>query len=224
MEKVILAGLDLNGAIDSSNSHLKLCFLSPRPFGKNLQNQGCPIHYSSFQFPLQIPKLQVSLVGYTNAGKSTVMNALIDRYTCGEDKKVLEKDMLFATLASIPTPFPAAIKMLFPETLGYPSWHSSEYFQVKNADLLLHVIDYSDASYREHMKVTKETLEELGTGRIPVICVFNKLDLKGVDELAGEPEKRQEEEAEHSGKYSEESFFKYFLYLPASSSSNAAFI
>lgn len=40
----------------------------------------------------------VSLVGYTNAGKSTVMNALIDRYTCGEEKKVLEKDMLFATL------------------------------------------------------------------------------------------------------------------------------
>ncbi len=156
----------------------------------------------------------VSLVGYTNAGKSTVMNALIDRYTCGEDKKVLEKDMLFATLETTVRKMEGegGKSFLLSDTVGFINQlpHNlvkafrSTLEEVKNADLLLHVIDYSDASYREHMKVTKETLEELGTGRIPVICVFNKLDLKGVDELAGEPEKRQEEEAEHSGKYSEE--------------------
>lgn len=54
--------------------------------------------------------------------------------------------------------------------------------EVRNADLLLHVIDYSDESYREHMKVTEKTLEELGAGKIPVICVFNKLDLKAGEE------------------------------------------
>lgn len=130
----------------------------------------------------------VSLVGYTNAGKSTVMNALIDRYTCGEDKKVLEKDMLFATLETTVRKMEGegGKSFLLSDTVGFINRlpHNlvkafrSTLEEVKNADLLLQVIDYSDDSYREHMEVTKKTLEELGAGRIPLICVFNKLDLK----------------------------------------------
>lgn len=134
----------------------------------------------------------VSLVGYTNAGKSTVMNALIDRYTCGEEKKVLEKDMLFATLETTVRKMEGegGKSFLLSDTVGFIDElpHNlikafrSTLEEVRNADLLLHVIDYSDESYREHMKVTEKTLEELGAGKIPVICVFNKLDLKAGEE------------------------------------------
>ncbi|MBD5539744.1 MAG: GTPase HflX [Lachnospiraceae bacterium] len=134
----------------------------------------------------------VSLVGYTNAGKSTVMNALIERYACGEEKKVLEKDMLFATLETTVRKMEGegGKSFLLSDTVGFINElpHNlvkafrSTLEEVKNADLLLHVIDYSDDSYREHMQVTKKTLEELGAGRIPSICVFNKLDLKDGEE------------------------------------------
>lgn len=134
----------------------------------------------------------VSLVGYTNAGKSTVMNALIDRYTCGEEKKVLEKDMLFATLETTVRKMEGegGKSFLLSDTVGFINElpHNlvkafrSTLEEVKNADLLLQVIDYSDDSYREHRKVTEKTLEELGAGKIPVICVFNKLDLKEDEE------------------------------------------
>lgn len=135
----------------------------------------------------------VSLVGYTNAGKSTVMNALIDRYTCGEEKKVLEKDMLFATLETTVRKMEGegGKSFLLSDTVGFidelphnlVKAFRSTLEEVKNADLLLHVIDYSNESYREHMKVTEKTLEELGAGKIPVICVFNKLDLKAGEDL-----------------------------------------
>lgn len=134
----------------------------------------------------------VSLVGYTNAGKSTVMNALIDRYTCREEKKVLEKDMLFATLETTVRKMEGegGKSFLLSDTVGFidelphnlVKAFRSTLEEVRNADLLLHVIDYSDESYREHMKVTEKTLEELGAGKIPVICVFNKLDLKAGEE------------------------------------------
>lgn len=130
----------------------------------------------------------VSLVGYTNAGKSTVMNALIERYSCGEDKKVLEKDMLFATLETTVRKMEGegGKSFLLSDTVGFINElpHNlvkafrSTLEEVKNADLLLQVIDYSDDSYREHMEVTRRTLEELGAGEIPIICIFNKLDLK----------------------------------------------
>ncbi len=140
----------------------------------------------------------VSLVGYTNAGKSTVMNALIDRYTCGEEKKVLEKDMLFATLDTTVRKMEGegGKSFLLSDTVGFidelphnlVKAFRSTLEEVKNADLLLHVIDYSDESYRAHMKVTEKTLEELGAGKIPVICIFNKLDLKAGEVLTGEEE------------------------------------
>lgn len=133
----------------------------------------------------------VGLTGYTNAGKSTLMNVLIDRYACGEEKKVLEKDMLFATLDTTVRKMQGegGKSFLLSDTVGFISelpHHLVKAFrstleEVKNADLLLLVVDYSDPCYREHMEVTKKTLEELGAGHIPVIHVFNKLDLAEKD-------------------------------------------
>ena len=132
----------------------------------------------------KVPK--VALVGYTNAGKSTIMNRMVEVYGENREKTVLEKDMLFATLEtqvrSIHTgdsrPF------LLVDTVGFihklphglvKAFHST-LEEVCYADLLVQVVDFSDEHYREQMAVTAETLRELGAGDIPQIIVFNKID------------------------------------------------
>ncbi len=130
---------------------------------------------------------QVALVGYTNAGKSTIMNAMVDRFVQDDAKKVLEKDMLFATLeTTVRKILPRDNKaFLLSDTVGFISnlpHHLVKAFrstleEVKHADLLLHVVDYSDPHYKEQIETTKATLEELGAGEIPVIYVYNKSDL-----------------------------------------------
>lgn len=130
---------------------------------------------------------QVSLVGYTNAGKSTLMNCMVDAFIKEEEKRVLEKDMLFATLETSvrkidhgkKKPFYLADTVGFIHKLptGLIKAFRSTLEEVKNADLLLHVIDYADEHYKNHMDVTRETLRELGAGDIPVIYVYNKADL-----------------------------------------------
>ncbi|MDO4282233.1 MAG: GTPase HflX [Clostridia bacterium] len=132
-----------------------------------------------------IPK--VALVGYTNAGKSTLMNAMVDMYLKDDTKKVMEKDMLFATLETSVRKITLENNksFLLSDTVGFISElpHNlvkafrSTLEEVKCADLLLNVIDYSDQNYEEHIKVTKETLKSLGADEIPVIYVFNKSDL-----------------------------------------------
>lgn len=129
----------------------------------------------------------VSLVGYTNAGKSSLMNYMIDRFVKDDDKRVLEEDMLFATLETSVRKIELEDnrKFLLSDTVGFISElphdlvkaFRSTLEEIKNADLLLQVIDYSDPDFYAQMQVTKETLEKIGAADIPVIYVYNKSEL-----------------------------------------------
>lgn len=132
------------------------------------------------------PIPRVALVGYTNAGKSTLMNRILDQYTRDASKKVLEKDMLFATLDTTVRRIQTSPQKAFllSDTVGFihhlPAGlvkaFRSTLEEAKEADLLLHVLDCSDEAFLEQRKVTEETLKELGAGDIPVIYVYNKAD------------------------------------------------
>lgn len=133
---------------------------------------------------------RVALVGYTNAGKSTLLNAMLDLYGVDEvdieEKKVMEKDMLFATLDT-------TVRKIAPEnhhafllsdTVGFihklphhlvEAFHST-LEEAKEADILLQVIDYSDEHYKEQIAVTERTLKKLGADGIPMLYVYNKAD------------------------------------------------
>ncbi|MDR2661313.1 MAG: GTPase HflX [Lactobacillaceae bacterium] len=131
----------------------------------------------------------VTLVGYTNAGKSTWMNRMIEKYTqsnSSEDKTVFEKDMLFATLD--PTVrtlrLPNNRQILLSDTVGFVSnlphdliaSFNSTLQEAVNADLLVQVVDISDPHYREMMETTEKTLIEIGADKVPMVTVFNKAD------------------------------------------------
>ena len=128
----------------------------------------------------------VALVGYTNAGKSTIMNQMVERFVGDEEKKVLEKDMLFATLDTTIRRINTGNNrdFLLTDTVGFihklphglVKAFRSTLEEIKGADLLLQVVDVSDPGYQEQMETTKETLRELGAGDIPMLIVFNKAD------------------------------------------------
>ncbi len=128
----------------------------------------------------------VALVGYTNAGKSTLMNRLIDIGTEDTEKHVLVQDMLFATLdTTVRKISPGDHRdFLLSDTVGFINdlphklveAFRSTLEEALYADLILEVIDYSDPNYRMHMDVTARTLKELGAGHIPVLYLMNKAD------------------------------------------------
>lgn len=144
-----------------------------------------------------LPK--VALVGYTNAGKSTILNAMLDLYggedAEGEEKRVLERDMLFATLDT-------TVRKIAPEnhhpfllsdTVGFihklphnlvEAFHST-LEEAREADLLLQVVDYSDEHYKEQIAVTNQTLKKLGAEGIPMLYLYNKSDLVSPDDVPG---------------------------------------
>lgn len=136
---------------------------------------------------------QVALVGYTNAGKSTIMNRIVNLYGESSEKTVLEKDMLFATLdtsvRSIHTgdnkPFFLSDTVGFIHKLphGLVKAFQSTLEEVRYADLLVQVVDFSDEHYRTQMEVTAETLRELEAGDIPQLVVYNKADKCNMETL-----------------------------------------
>lgn len=129
----------------------------------------------------------VALVGYTNAGKSSIMNQTIRQSANPEiEKEVFEKDMLFATLDTYNRRIELGDKKAFvlTDTVGFVSKlpHSLvEAFKATleealAADLLIHVVDLSNPHYEMQMRVTMEVLKELNALEIPMIIAYNKID------------------------------------------------
>lgn len=141
-----------------------------------------------------------ALVGYTNAGKSTIMNQLVERYGVSVDKQVFEKDMLFATLDTSVRQLTLKDqkRFLLSDTVGFVSKlptqlveaFKSTLAEAANADLLIQVIDYSDPHYEEMIKTTESTLHQIGIEDIPMVYVFNKADRTAVEYPVMEGEDR----------------------------------
>ncbi len=122
----------------------------------------------------------VALVGYTNAGKSTLLNVL-------SNSDVLAEDKLFATLDPVVrgVTLPNGTPCLLSDTVGFINKLPHELVEafkstleeVRNADLILHVVDASCPYYEVQMRVTEQVLESLGAADTPVIEVYNKCDL-----------------------------------------------
>ncbi len=123
--------------------------------------------------------IRVALVGYTNVGKSTIMNLLSKSDVLAENKLFATLDTTTRKIVFENTPF------LLSDTVGFIRklpHHLIESFkstldEVKESDILIHVVDISHPQYEDQMNVVKTTLSELGCGEKPVITVFNKMDL-----------------------------------------------
>ena len=136
---------------------------------------------------------RVSLVGYTNAGKSTLMNRMLSLCGNDEEKQVFEKDMLFATLETTVRKIETEKNKCFllSDTVGFihklphglVKAFRSTLDEVKEADLLLVVVDYSDEHYKTQIQVVKDTIKELEASDREILYVFNKVD-KADNELA----------------------------------------
>ena len=123
---------------------------------------------------------KVALVGYTNSGKSTLMNALTEA-------EVLVADQLFATLDSTVRKLTDSrgVPVMISDTVGFirklphtlVESFKSTFEEADDADLLLEVIDLSSPAWERQKKATEEVLEELGMGDKPRLIVFNKKDL-----------------------------------------------
>jgi GTPase len=121
----------------------------------------------------------LSLVGYTNAGKSTLLNTLTKSAIVAEDK-------LFATLdpTSRRLRFPTEMEVIITDTVGFIRHLPADLLQafmatleeLKEADLLVHVVDVSNPRFREQMVVVEQILKDLELGTIPVLTLFNKID------------------------------------------------
>ena len=123
---------------------------------------------------------QISLIGYTNAGKSTLFNRLTNADSYEEDK-------LFATLDPLTRKMelPSGFTVLLSDTVGFiedlpttlVAAFRSTLEEVTEADLLLHVVDASNPDYYQHEQTVRRILDELEAGQIPQLVLYNKADI-----------------------------------------------
>lgn len=122
--------------------------------------------------------IRVALVGYTNVGKSTIMNLLSKSTVFAENK-------LFATLdTTVRKVTIDNVFFLLSDTVGFIRKLPTELVEsfkstldeVREADILVHVVDISHKNFEEHFNVVKQTLTDIGAGNKPVLLVFNKID------------------------------------------------
>lgn len=136
----------------------------------------------------------IALVGYTNAGKSTLFNEMIKSGTdYTEEKNVYTKDMLFATLDTTlrKTNLPNGQSALLIDTVGFVSklpTHLVAAFkgtleEVNYADVLLHIVDVTNEDLDIQIKTTLDVLKGLKANEKPIITVFNKIDRNDVDDI-----------------------------------------
>lgn len=134
----------------------------------------------------------VALVGYTNVGKSTLLNALTD-------SNVYVDDRLFATLDATArlVELPHRLRVIFNDTVGFirnlphhliASFRST-LTEVREADLIIHLADISQSGVRLQIEVVDETLREIGAAHLPSILLFNKIDLMPQSKLPEEIQK-----------------------------------
>jgi GTPase len=140
--------------------------------------------------------IRVALVGYTNVGKSTIMNLLSKREVFAENKLFATLDTTTGKVVFETTPF------LLSDTVGFIRklpHHLVESFkstldEVRESDILLHVVDISHPNYEEQIGVVNKTLEELNSLNKPTLVIFNKMDLyeqKTFDEWLEESTKKE---------------------------------
>lgn len=128
----------------------------------------------------------VCLVGYTNSGKSSTLNAILN-HSKGIKKEVFEKDMLFATLETSTRQVQTEnnFKFLLTDTVGFVNKlphqlieaFKSTLEEIKEADLIIHVVDSTNENYQKQIDTTNNVLKELGVENIKTIYAFNKIDL-----------------------------------------------
>jgi len=140
--------------------------------------------------------VRLSLVGYTNVGKSTLMNLLAKSDVFAENK-------LFATLdTTVRKVVIENVPFLLSDTVGFirklPTQlieaFKSTLDEVREADILVHVVDISHSDFEEQMKVVEETLRDIGAYNKPIYVVFNKIDqyqYEEYDEFSLEPKSKQ---------------------------------
>ncbi|MBL0234129.1 MAG: GTPase HflX [Chitinophagaceae bacterium] len=123
--------------------------------------------------------IRIALVGYTNVGKSTIMNLLSKREVFAENKLFATLDTTTSKVVFEHTPF------LLSDTVGFIRklpHHLVESFkstldEVREADILLHIVDISHPAYEEQIAVVNKTLQELNAIEKPTLTIFNKMDL-----------------------------------------------